>query len=58
MKMSNTSVQEKSIPVSWPCIDEQDIDAVVEVLRSGWITTGARAAEFEKLVKLTYATPW
>ena len=50
MKMSKTGDQEKSIPVSRPCIDEQDINAVVEVLRSGWITTGAMAAEFEKLV--------
>ena len=33
-----------------PDIDESDIQAVEEVLRSGWITTGSRVREFERLV--------
>ena len=37
------------LPLSKPSLDEHDIQAVVEVLRSGWITTGAKAAELEQL---------
>lgn len=36
------------LPFSKPQITDQDINAVNQVLRSGWITTGARAAEFEQ----------
>ncbi len=36
------------LPFSRPSISEQEIDAVAGVLRSGWITTGANTAEFEK----------
>jgi len=36
------------LPFSRPSISETDIAAVAEVLRSGWITTGAKAAEFEQ----------
>jgi len=36
------------LPFSRPSISMADVDAVVEVLRSGWITTGATAAEFEQ----------
>lgn len=35
------------LPFSRPCITEQDIAAVGEVLRSGWITTGPQATKFE-----------
>jgi len=35
------------LPFSKPSIDERDINAVTEVLRSGWITTGQNAAKFE-----------
>ena len=36
------------LPFSKPSIDERDISAVDEVLRSGWITTGQNAARFEE----------
>jgi dTDP-4-amino-4,6-dideoxygalactose transaminase len=36
------------IPFHRPSIDGQEIDAVLEVLRSGWLTSGPRTAEFEK----------
>ena len=36
------------IPFSRPSIDASDIDAVVAVLRSGWLTTGPRVQEFER----------
>jgi UDP-4-amino-4-deoxy-L-arabinose-oxoglutarate aminotransferase len=35
------------LPFSRPSITEGDINAVGDVLRSGWITTGPRNAEFE-----------
>ena len=36
------------LPFSRPSITEAEIAAVGEVLRSGWITTGPKAAEFEQ----------
>jgi UDP-4-amino-4-deoxy-L-arabinose-oxoglutarate aminotransferase len=36
------------LPFSRPSITEADIAAVSEVIRSGWITTGPKAAEFEQ----------
>ncbi len=36
------------LPFSQPSITEADIQAVGDVLRSGWITTGAHAAKFEE----------
>ncbi len=35
------------IPYSLPAIGEEEIDAVTAVLRSGWVTTGPKTAEFE-----------
>lgn len=39
------------IPFAPPRIDQKIIDAVNEVLRSGWITTGPRTREFESMLK-------
>ena len=36
------------LPFSRPSITEDDISAVAEVLRSGWITTGPNVTEFER----------
>lgn len=36
------------IPFSRPSIGEEEIAEVVDCLRSGWITTGPRTAQFEK----------
>jgi dTDP-4-amino-4,6-dideoxygalactose transaminase len=36
------------LPFTRPHIDEDTIAAVVQVLRSGWITTGPNVAQFEK----------
>lgn len=41
-------MREEFLPFSRPSISENEIAAVGEVLRSGWITTGARTAEFEQ----------
>ncbi|MBC2581984.1 DegT/DnrJ/EryC1/StrS aminotransferase family protein [Clostridium sp. DJ247] len=37
----------KKISFSPPDITQEEIDAVVEVLKSGWITSGPKTAEFE-----------
>ena len=36
------------LPFSKPSISEEDIAAVADVLRSGWITTGPKVAQFEE----------
>jgi perosamine synthetase len=36
------------IPYGKQSIDESDIEAVIEVLRSDWLTTGPKVAEFEE----------
>ena len=47
--MSTTStVAAKMIPVARPYIGAEEEKAVVEALRSGWITQGPRVAEFER----------
>jgi UDP-4-amino-4-deoxy-L-arabinose-oxoglutarate aminotransferase len=38
------------LPFSRPSISRQEIDAVVEVLTSGWITTGKKSAQFEQKI--------
>jgi len=37
------------LPFSRPTISEEDITAVSEVLRSGWLTTGPKTVEFEQV---------
>ena len=39
---------EKFIPYGRHYIDDDDIEAVVDVLRDGWLTQGPRISEFEK----------
>ena len=41
-------MRKEFLPFSRPSINEADIQAVGEVLRSGWIATGAHAAKFEQ----------
>jgi len=36
-----------AVPFFRPAINEEDVDAVAEVLRSGWLTRGAKCQEFE-----------
>ena len=35
------------IPLARPAIGDGDIEAVLDVLRSGWLTTGPRVHDFE-----------
>jgi len=41
-------MRKKFLPFSRPSITEADIQAVGDVLRSGWVTTGPHAAKFEE----------
>jgi len=41
-------VRDKMLPYSRQWLDEDDIEAVVRVLRSDWLTTGPKVAEFEE----------
>lgn len=41
-------MKDEFLPFSRPSITQEDITAVAEVLRSGWITTGPKCAEFER----------
>ncbi len=41
-------MRNKFLPFSRPSITEEEIAAVGDVLRSGWITTGPKCAEFEQ----------
>ena len=40
----------RKIPFSPPDISQNEIGKVVEVLKSGWITTGPKTKEFEKKI--------
>jgi len=43
-----TPVRENFLPYGRQSLDKQDIEAVVEVLRSDWLTTGPKVGEFEE----------
>ena len=43
-----STVTTKTLPFHLPLIGEEEIDAAVEVLRSGWLTTGPRVKRLEK----------
>jgi perosamine synthetase len=43
-----TPVREKLLPYGRQSLDEDDIQAVVETLRSDWLTTGPKVGEFEE----------
>lgn len=46
--MTKIIMRKEFLPFSRPSFTEDDIQAVAEVLRSGWITTGPHAEQFEK----------
>ena len=46
----------KKIPFSPPDITESEVNLVSEALRSGWITTGPKTQEFERLIALCCQT--
>ena len=46
----------KKIPFSPPDITESEVYLVLEALRSGWITTGPKTKEFERLIAMCCQT--
>ena len=44
-------MKHNNIPFSPPDITRHEIDAVVEVLESGWITSGPKVAKFEDMIR-------
>ena len=38
----------RKIPLSPPDITEREVESVVQVLKSGWITSGPKVLEFEQ----------
>ena len=56
-----TPVRRTLLPYGRQSIDEDDIAAVVEVLRSDWLTTGPKVAQFERALAAvagTCASAW
>jgi dTDP-4-amino-4,6-dideoxygalactose transaminase len=43
-----TPVRDTFLPFSTPAIGQEEIDEVVDTLRSGWLTTGPKAQRFEE----------
>ena len=43
-----TAQRNTFLPVSLPSIDQEEINEVVDSLKSGWITTGPKVIQFEK----------
>src|SRR5713226_5040418 len=46
--MSVTTSVKHSIPIARPCVGREEEQAVIQSLRSGWLSQGPRVAEFEK----------
>ncbi len=46
------------LPFSRPTIEEDEISEVVECLKSGWITTGPRVAQFESMLENYLGAPY
>src|SRR4051794_8044327 len=46
------------LPYCRPTVDEEEIAEVVEVLRSGWLTTGPRAQQFEREFAAAMGSPF
>ncbi|MBA3872235.1 MAG: DegT/DnrJ/EryC1/StrS family aminotransferase [Anaerolineae bacterium] len=43
-----THIRESFLPFALPDIDQREVNAVSEVVASGWLTTGAKTVEFER----------
>ena len=51
-----TSRKLRNVPFSPPDMTEAEITEVANALRSGWITTGPRTKEFERLISMCCQT--
>jgi len=52
-----TPVRTRPLPYGRQSLDEDDVDAVVAVLRSDWLTTGPRVGEFERAFAAAVGAP-
>jgi dTDP-4-amino-4,6-dideoxygalactose transaminase len=50
-------VREKFLSFSLPLVGQEEIDEVIEALRSGWLTAGPRTRQFEQEFRETFQTP-
>lgn len=46
---SSVSTNSSSVPFFRPCLNDAEIQEVIDTLRSGWLTTGPKAKRFETL---------
>ncbi len=46
------------IPLAPPCLGEEEESAVIDVIRSGWLTSGAKVTEFEKSLAEVTGAPY
>jgi len=53
----NTDGSQTRVPMSSPDLNEEDLDAVLEVMRSGRLAMGPRCAEFEQLLARYVGVP-
>jgi dTDP-4-amino-4,6-dideoxygalactose transaminase len=51
-------VRSEFLPFSTPTIDDDEINEVVDSLRSGWITTGPKVKRFEEAFRAYVGTPY
>lgn len=57
MVLGRLAKREDFLPLTRPALGEEEIQAVVECLRSGWITSGPRAKEFEEAFAQAVGAP-
>jgi len=55
---AESSPTEEFLPFSRPSISQETIDEVVACLKSGWITTGPRVAQFSEDLKAYFQAPF
>ena len=48
IEMDRTFLSDKFLPFSQPSIEKEEVNEVLEVLKSGWITTGPKVKLFER----------
>jgi UDP-4-amino-4-deoxy-L-arabinose-oxoglutarate aminotransferase len=55
--MRSLEVRKEFLPLSRPALGDEEVQAVVNVMRSGWITSGPQVAELETLFRKMTGAP-
>jgi perosamine synthetase len=55
---ASVTVEQPFIPFHRPCIDQEEIDAVADTLRSGWLTMGPKTRAFEEAFAAAVEAPY